>query len=127
MKVILDTHTFIWMDDEPSKLSATAVTALANPAADVMVSVVSVWEIIIKVQLGKWLLSAPLIDIIKRQQANGVQILGVTLDHVMMIANLPSVHRDPFDRLLAAQSIVESADLVTKDPIFAQYPVRVIW
>ena len=127
MKVLLDTHTFVWMDSAPAKLSAAAQRVLSNPANDLILSVVSVWEIAIKVQIGKMILRAPLIDIVTQQRPNGLRVLPATLDHVMAVEGLPLFHSDPFDRLLAAQAILEGADLLTADPIFAQYPVRVIW
>jgi PIN domain nuclease of toxin-antitoxin system len=127
VKLLLDTHTFIWWDSDPGKLSATALTALADPANTVWLSAVSVWEMVIKAQLGKLTLRLPLADIVAQQQANGVQILSITLPHVLAVERLPAVHKDPFDRLLAAQSIVEGAELVSGDPVFTHYPVRLLW
>ncbi|MFL5342495.1 MAG: type II toxin-antitoxin system VapC family toxin [Gemmataceae bacterium] len=121
------THTFIWMDNEPKRLSSVAAAALSDPANEVFLSIVSVWEIIIKVQAGKIILRAPLSQMIADQQANQVHVLSVILVDAVAIETLPPVHKDPFDRLLAAQSIAEDMELVTADPIFAQYPVRVLW
>jgi PIN domain nuclease of toxin-antitoxin system len=72
-------------------------------------------------------LHLPLLQIIAQQQANGLQVLPVSLAHVLAVEGLPPIHKDPFDRLLAAQSNVEAAELVTADPIFAHYPVKVLW
>jgi PIN domain nuclease of toxin-antitoxin system len=127
MMLLLDTHTFIWWDSDPGKLSPPALAALADPANTVWLSVVSVWEMVIKIQLGKLTLRLPLADVIAHQQANGVQILSATLPHALAVEALPPVHKDPFDRLLAAQANVEGADLVSSDPIFAHYPVRRLW
>src|SRR5437660_876360 len=104
MKLLLDTHVFIWWDSDPGQLSAPALAALRDPANSVWLSVVSVWEIVIKVQLGKLTLRLPLADIVAQQQANGLQILAVTLLHSLAVEGLPPAHKDPFDRLLAAQS-----------------------
>ena len=127
MRLILDTHAFIWWDSDPARLSASALTALLDPTNEVLVSVVSPWEMAIKSQLGKLALSLPLADILSQQKANGLVFLGVTVEHVLGLQGLPPAHKDPFDRLLAAQSIVESAALVSADPVFARYPVQVVW
>lgn len=127
MKLLLDTHTFIWWDSEPGRLSASALAALRDPANSAWLSVVTVWEIIIKAQLGKLSLRLPLTDIVAQQQANGLQVMPVTLPHSLAVESLPPVHKDPFDRLLAAQSIVEAAELVSVDLIFTHYPVRRLW
>jgi PIN domain nuclease of toxin-antitoxin system len=127
MKLLLDTQAFIWWDSDPSKLSTPALAALRDPANLVWFSVVSVWEIVIKNQLGKLTLRLPLANIIAQQQANGLQALPVTLPHSLAVEGLPPIHKDPFDRLLAAQSIVEGAELVSADAIFQHYPVRLLW
>jgi PIN domain nuclease of toxin-antitoxin system len=127
VNVLLDTHAFVWWDVNPGQLSATALTAIRDPANKILLSVVSVWEILIKSQTRKMALRAPLTQIVAHQQANGFQILQVTLDHVYEIGALPPVHKDPFDRLLIAQANVENAVLLTVDRVFAQYPVQVLW
>jgi PIN domain nuclease of toxin-antitoxin system len=127
MKLLLDSHAFIWWDSDPGQLSAPALAALRDPANSVWFSVVSVWEIVIKAQLGKLALRLPLADITAQQQANGLQVLPVTLPHTLAVEGLPPVHKDPFDRLLAAQAIEEGAELVSADAIFRHYPVRLLW
>jgi PIN domain nuclease of toxin-antitoxin system len=127
MKGLLDTHTFIWWDSDPSKLSAPALAFISDPANAVLLSVVSVWEIVIKLQLGKLTLARPLHTILADQQANGIHVLSVTLPHVLAVEGLPTPHKDPFDRLLVAQANVEGAVLVSADPIFAHYPVKALW
>ena len=124
---LLDTHAFIWWDSDPSKLSPRALAFLQNPSNTVLLSVASVWEMQVKHQLGKLTLRLPLPTIIAQQQAQGIQILPVNLDHVLAIDHLPPVHKDPFDRILAAQSRVENAELVSNDAVFAHYPVNVLW
>jgi PIN domain nuclease of toxin-antitoxin system len=86
-----------------------------------------VWEIVIKSHRGKLTLRQPLADIEAEQQANGLQVLSATLLHSLAVEGLPPIHKDPFDRLLAAQAIVEGAELVSADPIFSRYPVRLLW
>jgi PIN domain nuclease of toxin-antitoxin system len=127
LRLLLDTHTFTWWDSEPARLSAGALAALRDPANTIWLSVVSVWEIIIKVQLGKLNLRLPLSEIVAQQRANGLQVLPVTLPHSLAVENLPSIHKYPFDRLLVAQAIVEGAELVSADQAFVQYPVRLLW
>jgi PIN domain nuclease of toxin-antitoxin system len=93
----------------------------------VWLSVVSVWEILIKAQLGKLSVRLPLPDIVAQQQANGLQVLPMTLPHSLALEGLPPIHKDPFDRLLIAQAVVEGAELVSADRVFVQYPVRLLW
>jgi PIN domain nuclease of toxin-antitoxin system len=127
MKLLLDTHTFIWWDSDPSQLSSRASTFLQDPTNSVWLGVVSVWEMVIKSQLGKLTFRLPLAEILAQQQANGLQILPISLDHSLAVESLPAIHRDPFDRMLAAQSIVEDMELVTANEIFNHYPVRILW
>jgi PIN domain nuclease of toxin-antitoxin system len=127
MKVLLDTHAFIWWDSDPGKLSPAALAALQDPRTEVLLSVVSVWEMLIKSQLGKLTLRLPLAPIVAQQQANGIRILPVQLEHVLALEGLPAPHKDPFDRLLICQANVEGAHLVSADQVFAQYAVTVLW
>ncbi len=92
-----------------------------------LLSVVSVWETAIKAQLGRLTLNLPLRAIITQQQANGLQVLPVTLDHVLALETLPAVHKDPFDRLLVAQAIAEGVVLFSSDETLRSYPVHVEW
>jgi PIN domain nuclease of toxin-antitoxin system len=129
MKGLVDTHTFIWWDSEPSRLSPAVLNFLENNSNTILLSVVSIWEILIKRQLGKLSLNTniPLRTILAQQQTNGIQILPVTMEHVLNVENLPAIHKDPFDRLLIAQTNVEGAVLVSVDSVFTQYPVKVFW
>jgi PIN domain nuclease of toxin-antitoxin system len=127
MKLLLDTHAFIWWDSSPVQLSVAALAAIRDPANDVWISVASLWEMVIKVQLGKLALHLPLADIVAQQQTNGLQVLPVTLAHALAVEGLPAIHKDPFDRMLVAQANVEGAELVSGDQVIRQYAVRVIW
>jgi len=93
----------------------------------IALSVASVWEMLIKSDLGKLTLTQPLREILIRQQANGISVLPVSLDHVLRLEAFPRPPKDPFDRLIAAQAAVEHMAMVSVDPIFAQYPVTVLW
>jgi len=128
VKLLLDTHTFIWWDSDPAKLSATALALCSDPANELILSVTSVWEMQIKHQLGKLSLRLPLRDIVTHQQAtNGVIVLPILPEHVFALDGLPTPHKDPFDRLLVAQANSEGATLVSADAIFAAYPVYTAW
>jgi PIN domain nuclease of toxin-antitoxin system len=126
MKFLFDTHTFIWWDSEPSKLSPRALSLCQNQENRLLLSVASVWEMQIKLQLGKLRLKLPLAEVIDGQrQTNGVEVLSVELEHVLALEKLPAHHKDPFDRLLIAQAQVEDVVLISGDPVFARYPVNV--
>ena len=128
MKLLLDTHTFLWLDSSPEKLSNTALAACEDPANQLYLSVVSAWEIQIKQQIGRLQLDVPLDQMIQGQQAaNDLHILPVALHHVYALDELPLHHNDPFDRLLIAQAKAEQAWLVSIDSQFEPYPVTVIW
>jgi PIN domain nuclease of toxin-antitoxin system len=127
MKLLLDTHVFIWWADHPEKLSPAALSALEDEANELLLSVASVWEMQIKIQLGKLKLSLPLKELIKNQQdTNALTVSPVTLTHVLALDALPFHHKDPFDRLLVAQSIEEGLTLVTADSQFSNYSVSLL-
>ncbi|MGH7599279.1 MAG: type II toxin-antitoxin system VapC family toxin [bacterium] len=128
MKLLLDSHAFIWWSSEPEKLSARARACCEDSSNILMLSVASVWEMQIKLQLGKLQLVAPLQTLIENQQrSNDLQILRIAIEHAFALDTLPLHHKDPFDRMLIAQSNVEELFVVTKDEIFSAYPVKLIW
>ena len=128
MKLLLDTHTFIWWDSEPQRLSQQVLNMCQDPENVLLVSVASLWEIQIKLQLGKLKLNTPLAELVLGQQEiNKIDILDIKLDHVLALGKLPSHHKDPFDRLLIAQAGIEEAILVSKDKIFTEYAVKLVW
>jgi len=128
MKLLLDTHAFIWWDSEPNRVSPNAFVQCQDRANELWLSVASVWEVQVKLQLGKLRLSLPLAKLIEsQQQTNGLQVLPITLAHVLALEQLPDHHKDPFDRLLIAQANVEGAVLISHDPLFAKYAVKVVW
>ncbi len=127
MKLLLDTHIFIWWADQPEKLSPAALSALEDEANELLLSVASVWEMQIKIQLGKLKLSLPLKELIKSQQeTNELTLLPVALTHVLALDALPLHHKDPFDRLLIAQSTEEDLTLVSADSQFSAYPAKLL-
>ncbi len=128
MKLLLDTHAFIWWDGDQSKLSPAARAACESSANSLFLSLASVWEMQIKVQLGKLNLRLPLEKILRDQQEhNGLILEPVTLDDILGLEQLPPHHRDPFDRLLIAQAGRGGFQLVSQDPEIARYFVPVLW
>lgn len=128
MKILLDTHTFIWWDSDLANLSPNALRLCQDQANTLLLSVASVWEMQIKLQLGKLTLKLPLAEIIEtQQQANNIEMLPIHLKHVLALESLPAPHKDPFDRLIIAQATVEGMLLLSCDPIFGKYPVNVMW
>ena len=127
MKLLLDTHIFIWWTDQPEKLSPSALSALEDEANELLLSVASVWEMQIKTQLGKLKLRLPLKVLVENQQeTNDLTVSPVALTHVLALDALPFHHKDPFDRLLIAQSIAEGLTIVTADSQFSAYSVKLL-
>ncbi|MBD2514777.1 type II toxin-antitoxin system VapC family toxin [Nostoc sp. FACHB-973] len=128
MKLLLDTHVIIWSAGNPEKLSQRVRNSLIDTNNFWVVSMASVWELQIKSQLGKLNLSSSLPNFIETQQrVNNLEILPIELTHIYALEALPSHHRDPFDRILIAQAIVEKIPLLSVDAIFDVYPVQRIW
>lgn len=128
MNLLLDTHVFLWLNDTPEKLSPAALTACLDENNTLFLSLASAWEIQIKQQLGKLELSESLHTLVTtQQQQNGLQLLPIEMAHIEALSQLPSLHRDPFDRLLIAQSIQQHMQIVSADQVFTGYPVELIW
>lgn len=128
MRHLLDAHSLIWALDDPGKLGRTAVSALEDPTNELLVGAGTVWELSIKISLGKLSLSGPYGEWMKRAAADlGFSVLPITLEYAERQMTLPFHHRDPFDRLLAAQCLVEDIPIVSADAIFDQYGVFRIW
>ncbi len=128
MNVLLDTHALIWFYEADPKLSAAARAAITDPANTIFVSAASYWEIAIKLGTGKLTLAVPYPDFIQHAILdNGFRILPIEPRHTAGLIGLPLHHRDPFDRLLIAQAVVEDIPIVSADAAFDPYPVRRIW
>ena len=128
MKFLLDTHTFIWWDNSPSKLSPVVLKLLKEKEHTVYLSLVSLWEIQIKLQIGKLKFDSPLVEKVKNQRrTNNIRLLPITIEHIFALSHLPLHHRDPFDRLLIAQTTIEGTTLLSKDKMFEDYKVSLIW
>ena len=107
MRLLLDTHVFIWSFSNVKRLNIDVARELKASANDLFVSVASIWEIQIKSKLGKMKLDASLQTIVREQENNGIQIMNIDQDHALFIENLPLHHKDPFDRMLISQAMVE--------------------
>jgi PIN domain nuclease of toxin-antitoxin system len=126
MKILLDTHIFIWWDSEPEKLSPRTLELLQQPKTRRYVSVISLWEMQIKSQIGKLTLSQPIEKIYKNQSKNEIIFLPVNPNHVLRLNGLPLHHKDPFDRILIAQALVEGLTLISVDQKFRLYDVPLL-
>lgn len=128
MKLLLDTHAFLWFILDDSHLSNTASALICDPSNQIFVSPATHWEIAIKIGLGKYQLPEPFDTFMTRQiEANRFEILPVEIRHTARLIGLPFYHRDPFDRLLAAQTLADQLALVSRDEIFDAYGVLRLW
>jgi PIN domain nuclease of toxin-antitoxin system len=128
VRVLLDTHALLWFLLNDARLSGSAHTLITDPANDVFVSPASYWEIAIKISLGKYTLEEDFAEFMESQFVeNDLTVLPITVEHTAIVATLAFHHRDPFDRLLAAQAMAESVPLVSADPVFDLYPVKRMW
>ncbi|MDP9266109.1 MAG: type II toxin-antitoxin system VapC family toxin [Chloroflexota bacterium] len=128
MRLLLDTHAFLWSIGAPDRLSDRARRAIEDGANDVFLSAASAWEIAIKAGLGRVSLPRDLERFVPDQMArNSIQPLPVDLGHALRVFALPDVHRDPFDRLLVAQAIAEELTLVSRDRRLKGYAAKLLW
>ena len=128
MKLLVDAHALIWAVDDPSKLGRQAVTALQDPGNDLILSAGTIWEIAIKVGLGKLSLSMPYREWMNQAITDlGMAVLPITVEYADAQGNLPRHHGDPFDRLLVAQAQVENMALVSADSGFDPYGINRLW
>ena len=128
MRLLLDTVAFIWLVEGDSRLSAFARTSIIDPANDVYLSAASAWEIAVKHALGRLPLRvSPQEYVVGQRRLHRIESLSITEEATLQVGKLPGLHRDPFDRLIVAQAIVEGLAVVTPDRLIAAYPVRVAW
>ena len=128
MRVLVDTHVFLWWVEGDRVLPAKARAALANQENECLISLVSAWELAIKAGLGKLKLALPVKRfVVENVAANGFRVLDIQIAHVGRVETLARHHGDPFDRLLIAQALEEHLPVVTADPIFSKYGVKRIW
>lgn len=128
MRILIDTHTLFWSVDDPAKVSAMAMAALQPLANDVLLSAATIWELAIKVGIGKWSLSLPYRQWMEKAIMDlKLIVLPITVEYAERQSILPPLHKDPFDRLLIAQALVEGIPIASADAVFDSYGVTRIW
>jgi PIN domain nuclease of toxin-antitoxin system len=125
VKLLLDTHLVLWAAGQPDRLSLEVRTLLDDPDSELLFSAASLWEIVIKRGLGREDFQVDARLLRRGLRDHGYGELAITSEHAVAVAGLPPLHRDPFDRILIAQSIVEGVTLLTADPLVARYPAPV--
>ena len=128
MKVLLDTCTFLWIISEDTALSPLSREVFSDPSHEIVLSAISVWEILVKYSLQKIQLPAPVEQFIPRQrERHGIGTLSLEEAAIGHLPKLPHLHRDPFDRMLICQAIQHELTILTPDPLITQYAVRTVW
>ena len=127
MKYLLDTHTFLWFVNDSDEIPEQLFNLLESDV-DLFLSIASLWEIAIKVNIGKLTLPKLYANFVSEQiKLNDIEILPISLEHLNVISTLPLYHKDPFDRLIIAQSLVENLTVISKDSAFDAYPITKLW
>ena len=128
MRLLLDTVAFIWLVEGSSRLSAPARESIIDSANNAYLSAASAWEIAIKHGLGRLPLRVPPEEyVVEQRRRHRIDTLPITEEAALQVDKLPNLHRDPFDRLIVAQAIVEGTIVVTPDRLISMYPVRIAW
>lgn len=127
MDLLLDTHAFIWFLNGDNQLPAAIKSLIADTSNKCCVSIASIWEIAIKISLGKLELQGDFNQITYFLTDNDIEILPITFGHIQRILQMSFHHRDPFDRLIIAQALAENLTIATKDSIFHEYEVKITW
>jgi PIN domain nuclease of toxin-antitoxin system len=125
---LIDTHVLLWWFFGDHRLSKKAIDTLKNPEKEILVSSASAWEIATKFRLGKLPNASEIIrDFPALLKKGRLEMLAISIEHALEAGSLPGPHRDPFDRMLAAQARLEDIPLISSDPIFKNFPIKVIW
>ncbi len=128
MRILIDTHVFIWWTSDSQKLSSGVYNLLTDSSTEAILSVVSIWEMQIKLSLGKLQFKIPLPELVEDEiKRNRIELLQLDVSHIYALSDLPLHHRDPFDRLLIAQSMSEKLEIVSVDEKFDMYGVQRFW
>ncbi|MFM9964770.1 MAG: type II toxin-antitoxin system VapC family toxin [Planctomycetaceae bacterium] len=128
MRLLLDTHAMLWADAEPGRLSQKAQSLLLDVENELLLSCASLWEMQIKVMLGKLTIRKPMPNLVNEWEIEkGLSVLPTTPRHIYEVSALPSIHNDPFDRMIVAVARCENATILSDDPEIKKYPVPVIW
>lgn len=124
MRLLIDSHTFLWWSEAAPALSPTVRDAISDPANEVLISTAALWELIIKASSGKLILPDDIETMVATQRFS---VLAITFAHLRRNATLPWHHRDPFDRMMIAQGLAEGIPVATADQRFAAYGVQIVW
>ena len=124
MRLLLDTHALLWWLADDAQLGSQARGLIEDPVNDVFASVVSLWEMVVKVRVGK--LQADIREVADTIPREGIILLDISTAHLLKLAGLPMHHRDPFDHLLMAQAIVEDATFISEDRNASRYPIQLV-
>lgn len=128
MRQLLDTHTFIWYVTDNPRLNSEVRELIDNEDNEILLSIASVWEMAIKHSSGKLSFELPFMVFVKQQlSVNNIGLLDINLDHIAVIATLPFHHRDPFDRIIIAQAMVEQLPILSADTAFDAYAIERFW
>jgi PIN domain nuclease of toxin-antitoxin system len=128
VRLPLDTHSFLWFINGSPQISTNARTLIEDASNQPLLSAASLWEMAIKLSLGKLSLAQPFEVLIPQQmRLNGIKLLGIEIEHTAAVSKLPFHHRDPFDRLLIAQAMVEQIPIVSADTAFDTYSIKRLW
>jgi PIN domain nuclease of toxin-antitoxin system len=128
MRLLLDTHTFIWYVTNDRQISTLVLELVNDGNNDVLLSIASIWEMAIKHSTGKLSFALPFEIFISQQMSlNKFNLLNININHLTVVASLPFHHRDPFDRLLISQAMVEQLPILSIDPAFDSYPIQRLW
>jgi PIN domain nuclease of toxin-antitoxin system len=127
MRYLIDTQILLWIFSEPAKLPSDVAQTIKRPKNELLVSTVSFWEIAIKSSLGKLTLPFPIDDLASETASNDISLLHIKVNHTLKVADLPHHHKDPFDRLIISQAIVESLPIISSDDKFSDYEINRVW
>lgn len=127
MQYLLDTHTFLWFVSGDVKLSERARLCIENPDHEKFISLATFWEIAIKINIEKLTLDVSFQDLYQEADSNGFKLLPITIQHIEKILYLEPHHRDPFDRILISQAIIDNLVIIGKDTTFSNYSVKQLW
>src|SRR5688572_17169522 len=124
MKYLLDTHTFLWFINAGKALTVSVQSLIEDPNNEIFLSIASIWEMAIKVSLGKLTTPQPFTEfVVKQMQENNITVMNISPEHAGLVATLPFHHRDPFDRLIIAQALTEEIPIISIDAVFDAYGV----
>ena len=127
MAFLLDMHTFLWFLSGDEKLSKKALFKMLDVNKKCYLSIASLWEITIKLQLGKLELNFDFNELAEYLKRNHIEILTINFDHLIVLYKLPLNHRDPFDRIIISQAIAEKFTIITQDSAFKSYKAKLLW